>query len=52
MEKLKQLSKDGILPKYIADCVVPFCDSYQVGKQHRKRVPHISQGHLDTDHLN
>jgi hypothetical protein len=51
MEKLQQLAKDGILPKCIADCEVPFCDSFQVGKQHLKRVPHIAKGHIDTYHL-
>jgi hypothetical protein len=46
MEKLQQLVKDGILPRCIADCEVPFCDSCQVGKQHRKLAPHIAQCHL------
>jgi hypothetical protein len=51
MAKLQTLAKDGLLPKSISECGIPFCDSCSIGKQKRKSIPHIAEGHLDDDHL-
>jgi hypothetical protein len=51
MDKLQKLAKDGLLPKSISECDIPFCDSCSIEKQTRKPVPHIAAGHLDNDHL-
>jgi hypothetical protein len=51
MTKIQKLAKDGLLPKSISECDIPFCDSCSIEKQTRKPIPHIAEGHLDNDHL-